>query len=304
MGRVWTRQYQILADHMSVYQFMIEIYERDWRNGVPAPFLEYALSSTWMDKSYTYLNKLWLDEDKIVGFVFTENPVTDIYFSLRPGYEDLAYEMVEYADQNMPNFDGNRRLILFKGQKQLMEAASRLGYHKTDEEADMQFDFSGELNYRLPEGFRFIPYEEQDIVKRMICHWKGFDHEANKGLWKDEQQYVVGTEWTPANQLKNFHQILQAPHQTCKHDVVIANEQNEYVCSVGIWWVEENKLAYMEPLCTIPEYRKRGLASAALSELYHKMKKLGATHMTGGMDPFYRKIGFKPAVVWTFWKKE
>lgn len=24
---------------------------RDWRNGVPAPFLEYALSSNWMDTS-------------------------------------------------------------------------------------------------------------------------------------------------------------------------------------------------------------------------------------------------------------
>lgn len=36
---------------MDVYQFMIDIYEKDWRNGVPAPFLEYALSSDWMDKS-------------------------------------------------------------------------------------------------------------------------------------------------------------------------------------------------------------------------------------------------------------
>ena len=85
--------------------------------------------------------------------------------------------------------------------------------------------------------------------------------------------------------------------------MVIANEQNEYVCAAGMWWVEENKLAYMEPLCTIPEYRKQGLAAAALTELYIRMKKLGATHMTGGMDPFYKEIGFKPATVWTFWKK-
>ena len=84
---ITSRQYQILADHMDIYQFMIEIYERDWRNGVPAPFLEYALSSDWMDLSYTHRNKIWLDGGKIVGFVFTEKPVTDIYFSLRPGYE-------------------------------------------------------------------------------------------------------------------------------------------------------------------------------------------------------------------------
>ena len=45
----------------------------------------------------------------------------------------------------------------------------------------------------------------------------------------------------------------------------------------------------MEPLCTIPEYRHKGLAAAALSEMYRKTKALGATHMTGGSGRFYQK---------------
>ena len=49
MENITTRQYRILCDYMDVYRFMVDIYERDWRNSVPAPFLEYALSSTWMD---------------------------------------------------------------------------------------------------------------------------------------------------------------------------------------------------------------------------------------------------------------
>ena len=303
MKNIWTRQFRILSDHMAVYQFMIEIYEKDWRNGVPAPFYEYALSSTWMDKSYTYLNRLWFDYDKIVGFVFTENPVTDIYFSLRPGYEELADEMIEYAGNNMPDFGNNRQFIIFKNQTALCEAASKYGYQKVDEDVDLQFDFDDELNYKLPEGFRFVPYEEQDLRKRAICSWKGFNHEASKGTWQNDDEYISGTEWTPANAIKNNYQIMQAPHQTCKYDVVIANEVGEYVCMAGMWWVPENKLAYMEPLCTVPEYRGRGLAAAALSELYHRMKALGATHMTGGMNPFYKRIGYKPAVTWTYWKK-
>ncbi len=36
-----------------------------------------------------------------------------------------------------------------------------------------------------------------------------------------------------------------------------------------------NGIAYLEPLCTIPEYRGRGLAAAALSEIYRRTKKLG-----------------------------
>lgn len=96
------RQYRLLSDHMEVYQFMTEIYERDWRNGVAAPFLEYALCSDWMDKSLVHRNRLWFDGDRIVAFVFYENPVTDVYFSLRPGYGFLADEMVDYALTGMP----------------------------------------------------------------------------------------------------------------------------------------------------------------------------------------------------------
>ena len=70
-----------------------------------------------------------------------------------------------------------------------------------------------------------------------------------------------------------------------------------------MWWTPENKLAYMEPLCTVPAHRKKGLAAAALSEMYRRTKALGATHMTGGGDPFYDKIGYQPAVEWVFWRK-
>ncbi len=81
------------------------------------------------------------------------------------------------------------------------------------------------------------------------------------------------------------------------------NEAGDYVCYAGMWWVPENHLAYLEPLCTVPEYRRKGLAAAALSELWQRLKPLGATHMTGGENPFYPKIGYGPGVKWTYWKK-
>lgn len=289
MKNIRTRQYRILADHMDIYRFMIDIYERDWRNGVPAPFLEYALYSQWMDKSYLFKNRIWLAGEMIVGFVFTESPVTDIYFSLRPGYEELAVEMAAYADEYMPDFEGKRRLIIFKGQNAIMKAAEKLGYHQTEEHVDMQYDFEKPLDYRLPDGFRFVPQGFYDLEKVSQCCWKGFGHEEEKGPWKGDT--------------KNEYLLCQAPHQTMKYAVAVENEAEEYVCWAGMWWTPGNHLAYMEPLCTVPKYRRMGLASAALSELYRRMKPLGATHMTGGSHPFYGKIGYRPAVVWTCWKK-
>ncbi|MHC1750893.1 MAG: hypothetical protein AB9856_21675 [Cellulosilyticaceae bacterium] len=74
---------------------------------------------------------------------------------------------------------------------------------------------------------------------------------------------------------------------------LIKNEQDEYVYYAGTRWVPRIKLAYLKPLCTVPEYREKGLARAALFELYPRTSELGATHMTGGTNKFYFNIGYK-----------
>ena len=78
-----------------------------------------------------------------------------------------------------------------------------------------------------------------------------------------------------------------------RRDVIIADESGEYVCFSGMWWVPENRLAYMEPLCTVPAHQHKGLAAAALSRHDQVLRKLGAEVMTGGGNEFYRKIGYQ-----------
>ena len=87
MKNIATKQFQQLTDINLVWDFMVEVYDNRFSNGVAAPFFEYALTSSWMDKNYSHLSRLWLDDDKVVAFVFYENPVTNIFFNLRRGYE-------------------------------------------------------------------------------------------------------------------------------------------------------------------------------------------------------------------------
>lgn len=293
MKNITTRQFSVLADCGKIYQFMLDIYERDWRNGVPAPFFEYAFSSFayWMDITYSYKNRIWKDNGKIVAFCFYENPMTDIFFSLKPGYEELASEMIAYADIHMSIKGGKIQLVLFGGQDALMNAAKQAGYHQKSEYWDMQFDFDDVLDYPLPKGFHFVDPDEYDLDKGGKCCWKGFDHEQDEGPWNHQYE-------------QNNYLLEVAPHATTNLSVTIADEKGEYACYAGMWWTPENKLAYMEPLCTIPEYRHKGLAAAALSEMYRRTKALGATHMTGGANGFYKAIGYKPAEKWTYWEKQ
>ena len=289
MNGISHRQYKILSDHMEIYDFLIEIYAKDWCNGVPAPFLEYALSSSWMSLAYTHRYRIWSDKGRIVAFCFSENPVTDAYFSLRPGYEFLAEEMIEYASKHLPNMNNEQRFVLFGNQTALINSAKKLGFEKCDSYFGLIHEFDKDLCYRLPKGFRFVEQGSMSVEKSNECCWKGFDHEAKEGTWNGDAEH-------------DYH-LLQAPHATPEYEVAIENENGEYVCFAGMWWTPQNNLAYMEPLCTVPKYRKIGLAAAALSEMYRIMKPLGASHMTGGSNLFYERIGFKPMIEFTYWKK-
>jgi len=300
LPNITTKQFQILTDINLVWDFFTDIYDRERGGGVAAPFFEYAIQSTWMDKTYSYLNRLWFDGDKVVAFVFNEAPVTDVYFKVRPGYEFLADELVDYAISNMPDFDNKMQFMLFNGQEFLMEAAQKHGFKKIYDYEDRNFDFKNELNYELPEGFHYVDPKDCDPVKLAKCCWYGFNH-GEKGPFENwEKPAEVESEWNPHKQFICIEGPMTAysPHSTHEYDIIIANEKDEYVCFSGMWWVPENQLAYMEPLCTVPEYRKMGLASAALTKHYRRMKELGATHMTGGGDAFYEKLGYTKGTHW------
>ena len=50
------------------------------------------------------------------------------------------------------------------------------------------------------------------------------------------------------------------------------------------------EMMYQIGVDVLPEYRRKGLAAAALTAHYRRMKALGATHMTGGADHNLRGI--------------
>lgn len=302
MRNITTKQFQLLSDNQIVWDLLVENYAD---NGVEAPFFEYALTSSWLDKRYLYLNRLWFDGEKAVGFVFYEQPCTDVYFSLSHGYEALADEMIEYAEKCMSGNVEEKTFVFNSEQKVLMEAAEKRGYRQNFISENYVIDFGiAMLNYQLPDGFHFVEPDNVDPVKLAICCWKGFDHE-DKGPFENWEAEDSGTSWNPKKAYQGIISDVMAPppHSTYGYNIIVANEKEEYVCFSGMWWVEKNKLAYMEPLCTIPEYRHKGLAAAALSEHYRRMKELGAECMTGGGNEFYHRIGYNRKSISYGWKK-
>ena len=289
-----TKQFQILTDAELAWTLMTDVFTPDEQNGPAAPFFEYALTSSWQDKTYLRLNRFWLDGDLPVGFLFYEDDPNRLHFVLRPGYEALAGAMIDYAETGFPAFDEPRELVLNQGQKALIEAAEARGYEVVYREDCKVFNFStGRLSHPLPEGYHFVDPDQVDPLKAARCLWEGFNGDQGPFIgWETPgtgphglYQNVLGTALSPS------------PHATNEHTVVIADENGDYVCFAGMWWVEKNKLAYLEPLCTVPEHRHKGLAAAAVSEHDRRLRPLGARLMTGGVNDFYRRVGYRDAVV-------
>ena len=304
--KIRTKQFQILTDIGLAWKLMTDVYNHEETNGPAAPFFEYAIISSWLDKDYLRLNRFWLDGDLPVAFVFYEAPVTSTYFVLRPGYEFLAGEMIGYAETAWPEFDEPRELNLLRGQKTLIEEAEKRGYTVEYEEPDMIFDFrKGKLDYPLPEGYHFVNARASDPLKSAKCLWDGFNSEE-LGEFVDWEIPKKAGGLSPHELYQNVlcASIAPSPHATYDYTVIIADANEDYVCFSGMWWIPENRLAYMEPLCTVPSHQHKGLAAAALSRHDRVMRALGAEVMTGGGNDFYRKIGYQDEHRWLHMKKQ
>ena len=289
-----TKQFQILTDIELAWKLMTDVYNHDKSNGPAAPFLEYAITSPWMDTDYVRLNRFWLDGDEPVAFVFYECPVSDLYCVLRPGYEFLVKDMIDYAESAYPKFEKPLQFKLFSTQTALIDEVTKRGYKGVYEEREWVFDFrKGKLDYKLPEGYHFVEPEKSDPLKVAKCLWEGFNSEEFGPFVNWETPEKKGG-MSPHELYQNVYgaTISPAPHHTYQYTVIIADENEDYVCFSGLWWVEKNRLAYMEPLCTVPKHQHKGLAAAALSRHDAVLRPLGAELMTGGGNEFYRKIGY------------
>ena len=298
MKNYTTKQFQMMTDMDLAWNLMTDTFGPDSYNSSAAPFFEYAVSGSWLNKNYLYLNRFWLQSELPVAFVFYEQPVTQPHFILRQGHEELAEEMIAYAEEVFPDF-GERKVLVFNAeQKALIGAAEKRGYHLEDEEVWRVFDFrKGMLDFPLPKGFHFVRFEDVEPLKVAKCLWEGFNSEELGPF----QNWDIPTQNNGRSPYELYQNVLKCslappPHATYEDEVIIANEAGEYVCFSGMWWVEKNKLAYMEPLCTVPDYQHRGLAAAALSEHDRRLRPRGAVLMTGGGNEFYRRIGFRTEI--------
>ncbi len=131
------------------------------------------------------------------------------------------------------------------------------------------------------EGYTFKSLEE-DYNLDEIHHalWKGFNH-GDHVMYNDQIRQ------------ERLH-MTSSPHFK-KRYVWVAIKDGHYVSYAGIWYMKGNKIASIEPVATVPEHRRKGLAGACILHAMNEAKKDGAEEFyVGSTQKFYYDLGFEP----------
>jgi predicted N-acetyltransferase YhbS len=141
----------------------------------------------------------------------------------------------------------------------------------------------------LPEGFLLKSLaEDNNLAKLDRCIYRGFNH-------GDELPEIDYAGRKKQQSMPNYRKDL---------NIIVVAPDGNFVAYAGLWFEATNKYAYVEPVCTDPDYRLRGLGKAAVMEGIRRCGKLGAEVAYVGTDrPFYQSMGFKKLFSCNCWIK-
>ena len=239
--------------------------------------------------------RLWEHGDgEIVAVTALEYPwLGDAFFLRHPAYDYLLEEMFEDAECNLVHPE--KKILqthIFDQDTAFLSAAQKRGYQKQPEWGEDISIYSLENSVpdpHLPPGFTIQSMDvENDLEKRRKSFGRGFNHEDP-------------IEWPS---LYSYQELQRAPDYRPELDLYVKSPDGEFVSFCIVWWDEKNQIATLEPVGTVPDYRRKGLAQAVVYEGIRQAADHGAKHvLVGSGQEFYLAIGFEKIRTCYTWKK-
>lgn len=257
----------------SIYQFLLE-----------AEKLEYNEHFHWGRFEWMHAHS-YLDEDKLTSIAMfkDENGTIVGLTTYDTGYDDRVYlihtssdkMLLEYMVDTVLEAEGDGAVIKANSNDTVLcQILQEKGFEKKHRCACiLSLDLTNPLDHSMPDAYSMSP---QGCVAdpwqyQLVIH-KGFGNEGIPERWDDE-----------------FLKRIPHVNEDLK-TFAIAN--NEYCAHCGLWYSTGNT-AYVEPVATVPEHRKQGLAKAVVYEACTRANAFGAKRAIVISDQeFYFRIGF------------
>jgi GNAT superfamily N-acetyltransferase len=293
------RNYNREEDYERINQFLIDIYKPKSNIGWVHP--KWELMHYHPNTEDEVLSKIGIFEidGEIVAVVTHDGVLGEAYFLVHPQHIELKPKLIQYAEDNLGKQleNGRHQLTVYiqDGDRKFEKFVHRKRY-KTNEEPVLdkllsRFPMNQAFpNANIPKGYRLINLSIENNIEKLaeLLH-KGYELE---GEVKQEE-------------IEGYRHFQNAPNFDPTLHMVAVAPNGQYVAYCGIWYEPQNKIAYIEPVCTLPKYRNKGLGKACVVECMFRVKHYGVKEIIAGSGlEFFQAIGFKPQVSVNDWTRQ
>ena len=204
--------------------------------------------------------------------------------------------MIENVEKEFPIIIENvSRLYLHIGEYdvQFKKILEQKGFHQTPhKEVFSMIEIPHLMEVSLPSGFSIVD------GSGFTDYMKGFAHGKAFGYYKGEEP-------DDDDSMLAFRALRNAPDYDQTLDLVVLDESGNIACFAKLLYNDKKQHGILEPLITLPQYRKLGLARAIIHEGMNRLLQRGAKKLFDGSNQeAYLKIGFKEVYHDEIWYKE
>ena len=291
-------------DFLKIRNFLVETYgsfdrpfnwtlER-WNFAIMSQMMNGVDRKEWEDKI-----GIWEKNGEIQAVVNSEGENSgEVFFQVRSMKipENILEDMFAYSENIYPIKKDNKKYIQLRipsVAESWEDIARDRGYIKKEwQEAISVMEINEKLQVKLPSNeLQIKTGDEVTDTAKGLAHAKAFDY-------LDDEKYVKRAP-------EGFRLLRKMPDYRPDLDLCIVSEKSGEIVSFStIWYDEKNKVGILEPVGTIPEYQRQGLARTIIYEDINRIAREGAEKVYVGTDKaFYLAIGFKRKYAYNIWEK-
>jgi mycothiol synthase len=222
---------------------------------------------------------IWETADGQIAAVLVAEDPGQVFPQIHPAYRnaELEEEMIALAEGKFAIEREGQQVVCIWADSQdttRQEILMRRGYQRGRwTESQWRRDLDEPIPaVTIPEGYTIRSLGDADeIPARSWASWRGFHPDA------PDEDYE-GWEW--------YHNIQRCPLYRRDLDIVAVAPGGEIASFTTFWYDDATRSVMVEPVATVPEHLRRGLARATISEGLRRVQKLGATRaFVSGFEP-------------------
>jgi mycothiol synthase len=288
------RNYKNEADYWRIRRFLREVqllndlHEWSW----PVARLDYwrwhVIENCHQSEPVEQVTFLWETQAGELAAVLNSESSGSVFLQVHPAFKSasLEEEMLATAEEKLSVTTGNQRRLkvwVHLTDELRLGLLTQYGFKRTETyEHQWWLDLTEPVAEAKPaKGYTVRSLgEEGELPARSWASWRGF-HPT-----EPDEKYQ-GWNW--------YHNIQRCPLYRRDLDMLAAADDGTIASFATFWYDDATRTAMIEPVATVPEHLRRGLARAVITEGLRRARQMGAVRasvsgMEAGPDALYASV--------------